>query len=122
MQSPGLRGVATILLVEDDVHVLDVVREMLEALGHRVLPASSGAGAMTLARCATPDIVVVDVVMPGLPSSDLVAALRDAFPHLRVVYISGYAAGDVRPRMFDAGDRYLQKPFSLAQLAQAVGR
>jgi CheY-like chemotaxis protein len=88
VQPRRLRAVATILVVEDDVDVLAVVREMLEALGHRVLAASSAARAMALARTATPDILVVDAVMPGLPTSELVAALRDAFPRLKVVYLS----------------------------------
>jgi CheY-like chemotaxis protein len=113
--------VRTILIVEDDVQVLAVLRDMVASLGERVLTAEQGRSALAVARETPPDLVVADLVLPGMAASELVTALRELQPQLPVVYISGYGSLDARPPALGPGDRFLRKPFSLGDLAAALG-
>jgi CheY-like chemotaxis protein len=115
--SPGPTARATILLVDDQLVVLDVLAEMLQDLGHTVLAAGSGAAA--LARAAdypgVIDLLVTDVRMPGLSGPELAAQLTARRPGLRVLYLSGHA-----DRALAATGTVLEKTVGLGALAQAV--
>src|SRR5262249_52278372 len=109
-------GSETLLLVEDEAFVRELVREFLEASGYTVIEASSAEEAMTLVdHPATPpiDLLVTDVVLPGLNGVRLAEQLKAKFPELEALYISGYP-GDAmfREEVFDPGPAFLPKPFT----------
>ena len=116
-------GLRTVLVVEDEESVRVLVARMLERLGYRVLQAPNGAAAMSLVgtRLHELDLLLSDVVMPGMRGPELAAALRSLRPELPVVFMSGYAD----PR--DAGGAIpddaplLPKPFTLEDLGAAIG-
>jgi PAS domain S-box-containing protein len=113
----------TVLLVEDEESVRQLVRETLEAKGYRVLEADHGAAALELAqRHGGPiDILITDVVMPGMNGRELSAQLCAAHPKTRVLYLSGYAEDAVvHEGVLDPGASFLQKPFTLQTLARKV--
>jgi len=117
------RGTETILVVEDVTAVRGVAREMLERSGYRVLEAANGDAALRLAaRHNGPiDLLLTDVVMPGISGRQLAAQLVELRPRLRVLYMSGYTDDAiVNHGMLEPGIHYLQKPFTRDGLARKV--
>jgi len=117
------RGNETVLLVEDEELVRELVYEMLTARGYRVLQAEDGARAIAVANAHAGRIhaLVTDVVMPGASGPEVAATLVAANPKLRVLFTSGYAEdaiashGELTP-----GAIFLSKPFSAADLASKL--
>ncbi|HEX3928896.1 MAG TPA: ATP-binding protein [Gemmatimonadales bacterium] len=119
----SVRGTETILLVEDELSVRRTVTHVLERLGYNVIAAGNGEEALALATSHTGalDLVVSDVVMPGLDGPSLVNRLRETRPSLRALLLSGYSGDAVASRGFaKANAAFLQKPFSLAALSHKV--
>jgi two-component system, cell cycle sensor histidine kinase and response regulator CckA len=114
-------GTETVLLVEDEDSVRQLVRETLESRGYRVLEAANGQDALALAAAHADPIhlVITDVVMPGLSGHELVQQLQPARPGLKVLYLSGYAQ-DAFPAAADSHKSFLQKPFTLRNLTRKV--
>ncbi len=116
-------GDETVLVVEDEASILDLTRTMLARLGYRVLTAGAPAEAIQLARAhaGTIDLLITDVVMPGMNGRDLVDALHAHHPDLRCLFMSGYTADVIAHRgVLEDGVHFIQKPFSTASLAAKV--
>ena len=116
-------GAETVLLVEDEDSVRQLVRETLESRGYRVLEAANGQAALTLAASHRNQIhlLITDVIMPGLNGHELVQQLLRARPAIKVLYLSGYAQDAFpTPLAADAQKTFLQKPFTLQSLARKV--
>ena len=116
-------GAETVLVVEDDVDVLDFVREVLEAAGYRVLTAMTAADAIALSEADPSPIhlLLTDLVLSGLRGQVLAARLRAARPTLRVLYISGYPSEVFAAESGSVLDApLLMKPFLITELEQAV--
>jgi signal transduction histidine kinase len=116
------RGQASVLLVDDEAGVRSVASRVLEGCGYHVTTAGSGEEA--LARCADPtfepDLVITDVVMPGLNGDQLVARLRAQRAGLRVLYMSGFSEEAVVHQGVAPGEHFLSKPFTPSDLAHKV--
>ena len=109
----------TILVVEDDARVRRATVSALEELGHRTLACSDGGAALALLRGGTEvDLVVSDVVMPGLSGPKLAEALDRQGVDIPVLFVTGYAATDAGESL--GRHDMLRKPFTLTQLAKAV--
>lgn len=118
-----LTGKGTILLVEDEDAVRSFAARALKARGYDVVEAASGEEALEIARArGRPyDLLVSDVVMPGIDGPTLAKRLREEFGQGKVILISGYAEDAIRKNMERApGIEFLPKPFSLKELAQKV--
>jgi two-component system cell cycle sensor histidine kinase/response regulator CckA len=118
---PG--GSETIVLVDDDEGARAVSRRILQRAGYTVLSAPDGVEAMRLVGEAggRVDLLITDVVMPGLGGRDLVAHVRETLPTLRVLFVSGYTEEGVRKHgVLDADSAFLEKPFTAERLAQTV--
>ncbi len=119
-----LRGAGeTILLVEDEPAVLKYGREVLVRLGYHVLAAATPHQALDLARdhAAALDLLVTDVVMPGMNGRELAGQLDKIKPGLKCLYISGYTADVVAKRgVLDSEVTLLQKPFTAEMLAALI--
>ena len=116
-------GWETILLVEDEDSVRQLVRETLEARGYHVLEAANANAALTLAASHVDPIhlVITDVVMPGLSGHEFIERLLPTRPDAKVLYLSGYAQDAFAiPLPADAQKAFLQKPFTLQSLARKV--
>ena len=116
-------GTETILLVEDEESVRQLVRDTLSSKGYRVLEAENGeAGIETAARHSDKiDLVITDVVMPGMGGREMAKQLLVKRPKARVLFLSGYTedaiAGD---GSIEKGTAFLQKPFTLQNLLRKV--
>jgi CheY-like chemotaxis protein len=122
---PALRheGSETVLLVEDEAGVRDLACRMLEHAGYRVLDAASGQDAELIfaQHRGSIDLLVTDVVMPGMSGPDLFRRLAVEQPGLKVVYISGYATEALaRQLKLDRGQPHVKKPFTANQLVSYV--
>ncbi len=114
-------GSESILLVEDDARVRQVIEEMLTALGYRVTSAGDGMRAMEFAEAEMPDLLVTDVVMPGMNGRTLADRLRRRRQGLPVLFMSGYSDDPAhRTSPERPGIAHLQKPFSMQVLAERV--
>jgi len=119
--APGSKGGETVLVVEDEPAIRSLACEMLEAQGYRAIGAGSGEEALGLAvRHPGPiDLLVTDVVMPGLAGPALADRFRLVRPGTRVLFISGYEGDDlVRRGMSDV--LFLPKPFTADVLGRRV--
>jgi PAS domain S-box-containing protein len=118
-----LEGSETVLLVEDEAVVRMLVCEMLERAGFTVLEAPDAARARDLAAGheGTIDLLLTDVVMPGMSGPELAAELVDERPDLRVLFTSGYTEGALDGEgALREGQAFLAKPFTAAALAQKL--
>ena len=115
----------TVLLVEDDPGVQTIVRAMLRRLGYDVLVASTAEDARTLAQAsaATIDLLLSDVILPGMTGIELADALAAERRHLEVVLMTAYSAEALAERKTDVA-RYetLPKPFTVHELEAAIAR
>jgi two-component system cell cycle sensor histidine kinase/response regulator CckA len=113
-------GCETILLVEDEESVRQLVRETLESRGYHVLEAANGQDALSLAarHSGTIQLIITDVVMPGLSGHELVEQLLPVRPAIKVLYLSGYAEDAITAPL--APKAFLQKPFTLQSLSRKV--
>jgi len=119
----SVRGVETVLLVEDDVHLRPVVRQMLEWHDYTVLEATDGKAALRLAaeHEAPIHLLLTDVVMPEMNGRELTGKLTALHPEMKVLYMSGYAEGVIDQRgVLESGTAFIQKPFTLDTLTQKV--
>jgi PAS domain S-box-containing protein len=118
-----LTGSETILLVEDQPHLLALAREFLERLGYTVLSAASAEQALQVTRDYSGRIhlLLTDIVMPGMNGRELAQVLKSERRGLKVLYVSGYTdeafgAGTALKQ----GEVFLEKPFELETLGQRI--
>jgi PAS domain S-box-containing protein len=113
----------TILLVEDEDMVRRLTHEMLERAGVAVLTASTPDEALVVcgAHAGRIDVLLTDVVMPGMSGHALAQRIREFRPELRIVYTSGYSDDVIAARgMLEPGTRFLPKPFTSAELVTTI--
>jgi PAS domain S-box-containing protein len=116
----SVRGSETVLLVEDEPAVREVTQAALQRHGYTVLPAASGAEALRIARAnhGLINVVITDVVMPGMSGPQLVDRLREEHPRLAALFMSGYTSDAMLRHGIETGEAdFLQKPFSTSALA-----
>ncbi|HRV90643.1 MAG TPA: PAS domain S-box protein [Anaerolineae bacterium] len=116
-------GSETILLVEDDEGVRGLVSRVLEMQGYTVLAAGDGEEALQLAAHHNDaiDLVLTDVVMPGIHGRALAEQLNQRHPYLKVLYMSGYSDEEIAHHgVLNHGVAFLQKPFKFSVLAHKI--
>lgn len=117
------RAPVTIMVVEDDQVLRDLMRRVLEQEGYSVLTAGNGDDAIGLARRFTSPIhlVIADVVLPGVSGFDVADRVRSCHPERQILYITGYAEVPVvRQELGETRQRSLLKPFTREQLLRSV--
>jgi len=124
LSNPGnVMGYGTVLLVEDELPLLRLSALMLENLGYSVKPADSPEMALRLIDEAEGaiDLLMTDVVMPGMTGLELYRAAVGKLPHLRCLYMSGYTPNViVHKGILDREVFFIQKPFSLRDLSLKI--
>jgi PAS domain S-box-containing protein len=116
-------GQETILLVEDETHLRRLARQYLETQGYKILEAEDGAAALQIVDGyqGTIDLLLTDVIMPGMNGRVLATNIAKLVPDIRVLYMSGYTENAIgHDGTLDAGVNLLQKPFSLPALKDRV--
>ena len=114
---------ARILVVEDNPKNLKLVRDVLSYSGYEVVEATTGEEGVRLAREVHPDLVLMDLQLPGIDGAEALRRIRseDATRSMPVVAVTAFAMADDRRHAFDSGfDGYVEKPISVRSLAQQV--
>jgi two-component system, cell cycle sensor histidine kinase and response regulator CckA len=117
------QGNETILLVEDEDQVRNILTDMLESQGYDLLVASNGPEALDIAssRNGTIHLMITDVVMPQMSGRELSELMANIRPEMRILYMSGYTDDAiVHHRLLDEGLNFIQKPFDTATVARKV--
>ena len=118
-----LRGSGTVLVVDDERFIIEIAGEWLRELGYRVIEASSGQEALGLyeANREEIDLVILDMVMPGMDGGETFDRLRALDPNVCVLLISGYGLnGRIREIRRQGCRGFLQKPFTILQLSEKI--
>jgi CheY-like chemotaxis protein len=123
MKGTKAAGAETILIVDDDQPTVETIREILKALGYRVLTASSGEQALERweAEESRIDLVLLDVMMPGMKGDDVFRRLKSMAPRTKVIFMSGFnVEKDLRALLTLGFDGFLDKPFKVHELVKIV--
>jgi PAS domain S-box-containing protein len=115
-----VRGSETVLLVEDEAAVRDMARTALESYGYVVLAVANGEDALrtVAAHDGRIDLLLTDVIMPGVSGPELAERVRREYPAITVVFMSGYTSDAVLRQGVETGEEnFVQKPFSTVALA-----
>jgi PAS domain S-box-containing protein len=118
-----VKGNETVLLVDDEQAIIDVCQAMLKKLGYRVYAALSGVQAIDTVkeRMNDIDLVILDLIMPGMDGGQVFDVIRSMAPAIPVILSSGYAINGQANRVMQKGcEGFIQKPFNFAQLSQAI--
>jgi DNA-binding response OmpR family regulator len=111
---------STVLIVEDDPHAVELVRLYLDRDGHKVLSATDGLEGLRQAREANPDLIVLDLMLPGMDGLEICRTLR-AESNVPIVMVTARVEEEDRLAGLELGaDDYLTKPFSPRELAARV--
>jgi two-component system, cell cycle sensor histidine kinase and response regulator CckA len=119
----ALWGSGTVLLVEDEPTVRNVAERALTRHGYTVVTADNGEEALeALERMDEIDLLISDVVMPGMDGPTVVREARKSRPDLKILFMSGYAEEQLRKSIDLENVNFLPKPFSVTELAEAARR
>lgn len=123
IEGKSFEGTETLLLVEDEDTVRELVALELQDLGYTVLEASNGSKALEICRNhnSTIHMVITDVVLPDISGPDMFNLLAKERPAIKVLYCSGYAERDILQKgIIDRGKPFLEKPFTAESLGRKV--
>ena len=115
----------TILIADDDAASLELLKDALGSLGHRIVEASDGRDALLKVNIERPDIALIDIQMPGLDGFEVLRAVRALEPPVpcRVLALTAFAMGGDRERILASGfDGYIAKPVSISHVREQVRR
>ncbi|HZE26368.1 MAG TPA: PAS domain S-box protein [Terriglobales bacterium] len=119
----AMGGSETVLLVEDEESVRELVRDTLASRGYKMIEADNGDAGLRAAQAydGTIDLLITDVVMPGMGGRELAQRVAAGRPQIKVLYLSGYTEDAIIPRgVLEPGTAFLQKPFTLQVLSRKV--
>ncbi|MDD2338589.1 MAG: response regulator, partial [Geobacteraceae bacterium] len=118
-------GTETVLLAEDDDSVRDLMKTVLGEAGYRVLEAANGLDAVKLfqEQREAVNLVILDVIMPGMNGKAVYDEVRKIHPHMKVLFCSGYASDIIHKKgILDDGINFISKPLTPQAFLKAVRR
>ncbi len=117
------RGKETILVVDDEELIMEIISQLLENIGYHVLEADTGEKAIQVARTFNGhiDLAILDVVLPDMGAIELYPLLMEARSDLKVIVCSGYSIDGPAREILDAGAQaFIQKPFSVTAISKKL--
>jgi len=120
-----ISGTGTILVIEDEETVMNVIRDILDKLGYRMLEAKTGKAAIEIAESfdGQIDLALLDIKLPDIWGDIVYPLIMKARPNLKVIVCSGYSINGPAQTILDAGAQdFIQKPFSVKELSQKLSK
>lgn len=115
------QGSGNILVVEDDILLGDLLEVALSRAGYQVSIARNGEQALKIAANHDPDLILTDIVMPGMTGREMIRKLQRTRPKLRAVYMTGYAENaDTRRAELENGAHLIEKPFTTGEILALI--
>ena len=111
---------ARILIIDDEVEVRVVTRQILERAGHEVIEASTGEDGVKMFKTTPADLIITDILMPGQGGVETVAQLREENPGLRIIAMSAHALDELPEAAKFGAARTIVKPFTVDTLTKMV--
>ena len=119
--APPAQRAGRVLVVDDEAEIREVLQEFLAEKGYDVRPAADAAAAIAAVTAEAPDVVLLDIQMPGLGGVDALAAIRAVAPDVKVIMVSGTSSDDLASRTLAYGAfDYVAKPIDLAYLQRSL--
>jgi sensor domain CHASE-containing protein/nitrogen-specific signal transduction histidine kinase/CheY-like chemotaxis protein len=118
-----MKGTGTVLLVDDEEVILEVGKDLLEAIGYRVLVARDGKEALEVYKKSRDDIeiVLLDMIMPNRSGGEIYDRMKEINPDVKVLLTSGYSIDGEASEILERGcDGFIQKPFRMNELAEKI--
>lgn len=118
---PG--GSETILIVDDEIHIVSMLKQILSKIGYKVLSATNSSQAIALCKeySGSIEVVLSDIIMPDMNGVELITMLRDIHPKIKAIFMSGYTNNmAVESAGMDKNMVFLQKPFTFEDLANKI--
>jgi len=118
-----IKGEGTILVVDDEESVLETSQILLQMVGYEVLTAKTGMEALAIYKVKKPDIdlVLLDIIMPGMDGAEVFQALKEINPDVKVLLASGYNIKSQANKLLEMGcHSFIQKPFALEKLTAEI--
>ncbi len=118
-----IRGTGTVLVVDDEDEVLEIAKELLEAMGYRVISAKDGKGAVEVYKKNRDDIniVVLDMVMPNMGGGEAYDRMKEINPDIKVLLSSGFSIDGEATEIMERGcDGFIQKPFKMKDFSEKI--
>lgn len=118
-----LKGKESILFIDDEDRILDTGKEMLEALGYKVMVAGSGEKAIEIFKERHDDIdmVILDMIMPGMGGGEVYDRIKAISPNVKVLLSSGYSIEGEAGKILKRGcNGFIQKPFNINELSRKI--
>ena len=115
------RTTGTVLVIDDDQGMRQVLKDFLERDGHRVVEAASGEAAVSVVEVQSVDVVILDKEMPGMNGMDVLAYLHRRFPSTPVILVTAFGGPRIAEESFRRGAvEYIEKPFRLSNVVDRV--
>ena len=111
---------ARIVVVDDEESIRRAICMVLAIHNHKAIPAADGRTGLQLCLKENPDVVITDIMMPGLTGLQLIRKLRETSPDLLIVVVTGYMASTASELKREGVDHIFGKPFSLVGLLETV--
>jgi two-component system, cell cycle sensor histidine kinase and response regulator CckA len=118
-----LKGVETVLFIDDEDMITETAKDLLELLGYNVLTAGSGKKAIEIYRENKEQIsiVILDMIMPGMSGGEIYDKMKDMNPMIKALLSSGYSINGKASEILDRGcNGFIQKPFKVEELSQKL--
>lgn len=111
-----------ILVVDDEPHMCEILRRILEKEGYEVITARDGETALRLAREEKPDVILLDVVMPGIDGVEVCRRVREMSPVTRVIYFTAKAEFDTfkQKELQDSANAFIAKPSARKRILSTI--
>jgi CheY-like chemotaxis protein len=116
---------ATVLIIDDEIHIRRLIAQMLELAGYQVIEATSGAEALRLIEETSPDVITCDISMPGMSGFEVLEAIKSqpATAEIPVIMLTAIGQEKDTARATALGaDDYITKPFGTTQLIETIER
>jgi DNA-binding response OmpR family regulator len=111
-----------ILIIEDDTHVLSMMKKYFEYLGYAVITASNGMEGLKIAESETYHLIITDIVMPYVSGLGIISVIKEKFPAMPVIAITAYGESPEKLAAEQQADVILRKPFEMEKLKMHVER